>query len=315
MKDRISKPGLYPDLPIDVYHADCCDGPSLSSSGIRTIISECPAKFWATSYLNPKRFPEKASGALDFGRAAHSLALGEPEFARHFAVSPYDDFRSKEAKEWRDAQTKTVVRAEDMETILAMCRALQADPIASQVLSLGAPEVSAIWRERGIWLKARPDWLSAPDRWVGEYKTTISAHPDRFPRDAYNRGYHVQAAMVLRGLHATTGNAFPGVVLIAQEKDPPYLCAAYAVPPELIEDGNARIDAALETFRHCWDTGDWYGYGGTPFDLEAPKWARLETRDERAEHRPGGSASTGAREPGAEVGEGLEDPSEYLAAG
>jgi len=30
----ITEPGIYRNVPMDVYHSDCCDGPSISSSGL-----------------------------------------------------------------------------------------------------------------------------------------------------------------------------------------------------------------------------------------------------------------------------------------
>ena len=85
---QISTPGLYADIPIAVYHSDCCIGPSISSSGLRTIFYYSPQHYWAQSYLNPQRKEEDPTKALIFGRAAHHLLLGEKEFHKHFAIRP-----------------------------------------------------------------------------------------------------------------------------------------------------------------------------------------------------------------------------------
>ena len=57
--EKISRPCLVSGLPIDRYHAaDICDGPSISSSGLRTIFSKSPAHFWAESALNDEEDEE-----------------------------------------------------------------------------------------------------------------------------------------------------------------------------------------------------------------------------------------------------------------
>jgi hypothetical protein len=42
--EKITKPGIYPGVPDEVYHADPVEGGSLSSTGARKIL-DCPAKF------------------------------------------------------------------------------------------------------------------------------------------------------------------------------------------------------------------------------------------------------------------------------
>ena len=39
--ELITKPGVY-DIPIDYYHAQPCDGPSISSSG--TVVGTCSSR-------------------------------------------------------------------------------------------------------------------------------------------------------------------------------------------------------------------------------------------------------------------------------
>lgn len=48
-------------------------------------------------------FPKPASKAIDVGSMVHQVVLGGES---SFAVSPYDDFRTKEAREWKKEQTE-----------------------------------------------------------------------------------------------------------------------------------------------------------------------------------------------------------------
>lgn len=271
-KTPVTAPGIY-DIDIDVYHSQaCCDGPSVSSSGLRVILRECPAKFWALSDLNPDRIILPPKEAFQFGRAAHALVLGEPEFNSKFVLSEYDSFRSKEAQEWREKQTRQIVRKEQMPVIELMAHAQRAAPQTARAFQAGKPEMSIIWRdeETQVWLKARPDWL--PDfprlRFISEYKTCVSIEPRRLSIDVFKFGYELQAAMQIDGLKAVTGDTALGIAHIVQEKEPPYLCDMRLFTDEQLDFGRREYHKALRIFARCLDSGVWPGYTTEPMYFE-----------------------------------------------
>lgn len=272
---KIDKPGLY-DISIEDYHGDCCEGPSISSSGLRTLLLECPAIYWAHSPLNPNRFPEENTKALDIGRAAHALALGEPEFAKYFVVSPYADFRSKEAKVWRDDQTRTVLKAEEFEQVQAIAAVQKRSAQVMRAFENGKPEKSLIWKdeETGIWLKSRPDWLPNDPKtgFVVEYKTAVTIEPRKWASAAFGYGYHMQAAMQIDAIRAVMGTKALGVAHVVQEKTPPYLAELRMFGPEQIDDGRFMVRRALNVFARCLKSGIWPGYTSEPQFVETPYW-------------------------------------------
>ncbi len=106
---KITVPGCYAGVPINVYHgADLCFGRSISSSGLRKIIGESPAHYWCESPYNPNRVEQKETDALALGRAAHHLLLGEDDFNTHYIVRPdkFDSWRTTAAKEWKAEQKR-----------------------------------------------------------------------------------------------------------------------------------------------------------------------------------------------------------------
>jgi hypothetical protein len=291
---RIASGGIYPELSIDDYHAEPTVGTSISSSGLRTILLDCPAKYWAHSHLNPNRVV-KETAAMNFGRAAHALVLGEPAFASLFVVSPFDDFRGKEARAWRDEQQKTIVKAEQLETIKAMADAIKRTPQTANAFGEGRAEVSILWEETatGVWLKARPDWLPADHttHFAQEFKTAVSIEPRRLSAQAFALGYDMQAALVYDGLVAVTGERPLGVAHVVQEKEPPYLCDLRMFSPEQIDVGRARYMHALRIFVECLERmreGSpphvaWPGYTDNPVYFTTPKWVTdslMEFNDE-----------------------------------
>lgn len=274
---KITAAGRYA-LSIDAYHHDpkLCDGPSISASGLKQI-ADCPAKYWAFSPLNPKRIARKDSKALDLGRAAHALVLGEPEFACHFIISPFDSFQPKAAREWRDAQTLTILKEEDFETVRAMAAAQQASPVVMQSFEKGDAEISLIWKDKetGVWLKSRPDWLphDPTQRFLVDYKSALTIEPRRLSSDAFKFGYHVQAAMQMDAVKIVLGVRNPlGIAHVVQEKDPPHLADMRMFQPEQLDFGRLIYRKALRTFADCLASGKWPAYTAEPQYFETPAW-------------------------------------------
>jgi hypothetical protein len=306
----IHKPGVY-DLPIDAYHGQPCDGPSISASGLKTILLQSPAHYWAESSLNPKA-ERSDTRALRIGKAAHAWVLGEPEFAKYFVVSPFDEFRTKEAKEWSDSQSRVVLKSAELDTIRAMAEALRAQPsVAGAFQGRGQMERSLIWRdaETGIWMKARPDWL--PDDpahyFAQEYKTAVSAEPGKAGRQAFDLGYDIQAALLLDGIRAVMGIEPLGVAHVVQEKEPPYAATLLMFDRDQIEFGRRRYRLALERFAERLadhqaglpEAVAWPGYATEPQYFTTPYWV---TQAMQADQETNANERT------------RRDPADYLSA-
>lgn len=282
---KISQAGVY-DIPMEVYHSDCTVGPSISSGGLNLILSECPAIYWGRSYLNTQGASDIDTRALAVGKAAHSLALGEPEFAAHFAILPFDSMRTNEAKVWRDkteAEGKVILRADDFEMVKAMAEAIRRSPQCARAFRDGKPEQSLIWQdeETGVWLKSRPDWL--PDNpaggWVIDYKTTADLRPRKFSAQAFEFGYHLQAALQVDACRAVLGVDPVGIGHVVQEKSPPYLAELRLFTPEQIDFGRREYRRALRRFKQCWDAQRWPGYTDDAQYIETPYYIAQKMED------------------------------------
>lgn len=279
----ISQPGIY-DIPIDVYHSQaCCDGPSASSSTLRQIVQECPARVYAYSDLNPNKTERKESKAFNFGRAAHFLMLGEPEFDRWFVVAPHDNFVANPGRIWHEdwkenvakgRERRTLIRLSDMDTVKAMVAAQRRSPECARAFIEGASERSLVWKdeETGIWLKSRPDWLphEPAKRFLTEYKTTESANPRTLSNAVFKYGYEMQAALALEGVEKVLQVAPLGFAHVVQEKDPPYIAELRLFTPEQTDFGFRQNRKALRIFARCIETGVWPGWTVGPSYYQTP---------------------------------------------
>lgn len=279
----ITTPGVY-DLPLDEYLADPVPGGSLSHSGAKTLLNRTPAAF---AYEREHGRPSKPD--FDFGHAAHCAVLGTgPEIA----VIPDDVLGSngatstKAAKEFiADARARGAVpiKSDDAERVRGMAAALREHPAASKLLDpdRGIAEQSAFWidDEFGIWRRCRFDLLPHPRdgrMLLVDYKSTVCADPRLFPKSIANFDYHVQAVFysdAITALHLADDVVF---LLVAQEKEPPYLVSVIQMSQMALRIGRERTRKAIEIYRRCRDTNTWPGYSPDIELVELPIWAERQ---------------------------------------
>ncbi|WP_328439180.1 PD-(D/E)XK nuclease-like domain-containing protein [Nocardia puris] len=249
--------GLYPDIPIEVYHGDLT---SLSSSWAKKLLPpSCPAKFAAE-----RGKPQEYVKHFNDGHAAHARVLGEgPEIV----VIDAPDWRSSTARKERDAalaEDKIPLLPHEDEMTRAMAEAVHEHPRAAALLVDGLAEHSLYWTDPTTWtrLRTRPDWITVlGGRTVFvDYKTVRSAHPGSFRAAASDHGYHQQAAFNVAGAREVLGEDV-GVVFIAQEKEPPYLVSVHEWEPEDIAIGHGLNRLAIDIYAACMAEDYWPGYG------------------------------------------------------
>lgn len=250
----VPEPGGPYDVPESWYHADRT---ALSSTGARTLVNDCPAKF-----LHDREHGRPDSPVLEFGRAYHSLVLGSgPPVVEIKAKT-----RGTKAEDQARADGQIPLITKDYQRAEGMARALRAHPIAGPLFArAGVAEQTfvALDEESGVLRRVRVDWM--PNVLPGarvlavDLKTTASAEPVAFAKSMANYGYHQQGAFYGDVLAQVLGAA-PRFVLVAQEKDPPYLITIAEPDDEAIAWGRELNRHALRTYARCTAAGEWPGY-------------------------------------------------------
>jgi hypothetical protein len=283
----IAEPGIYRKVPMADYHGQLTVGPSISSSGLRTIENKSPLHYWATSYLNENRIEDDDENeAFILGRAAHTLLLSEDGFRDDYVVRPekYEDDAGKwkpwsgnanVCKEWLDARKqegKTVLLKSQVDAIKGMAENLSKDPIAADLLR-GRIERSIVTldRQTGVWVKSRPDSIPA-DGIIADLKTCADASQRGVSRAIIDSGYLMQMALAITSLEEAGQKQINEAVLLFVEKKPPY---AFNIKP--LDNGDLytamrQNRRALNTFAECLKSGDWPSYPDSTFTWSAPKW-------------------------------------------
>ena len=234
----------------------------VSSSELKKIMkSPFHYKHWKD---NPE---ETDTPSLLFGRAAHKYVLETYDFYNEFAVAPNFDRRTKEGKAaWLlfcdQSEGKDIITQEQFEQIDKMRTVAYATPFVSKLLS-GEKELSfwGVDDETGVPIKCRPDCIT---EWNGkhiliDFKTCADAENTKFCRDSIKFGYDLQLAMYREILKQNTGLDYM-VVIIAQEKTPPYATNVFQLSENYLDNGKELYQEMLKIYKECTETGNWYGY-------------------------------------------------------
>ena len=266
--------GLYPNLSRAEYDAMTS---RVNWSRLKHI-SRSPAHFRHALTAEGKDTPARA-----FGRLAH-LAILEPElFAR---VPTWTGARR--GREWEafraENEGRDIATADDRDRAAAIAEAVRAHPTASQYVTGGRAEVTALWTHEtppveGSGLpgfafdcKARLDYVAEKVGALVDVKTCRDASPDAFGRDVWNLQYHVQAAWYRDGFAAATGRTLP-FVIVAVETEPPHVVQVYRVPDWILDEGRSTYRALLGLLDRCKRERHWPGYATGELELMLPRWA------------------------------------------
>lgn len=300
----ITKPGLYSKIPLSQYHGQAiCDGPSVSSSGLRRLFSESPAHFYAHWSGNPDYIDEADKKHFVLGRAVHHLMLGEPFFAKLFAAQPaeYPDAKTGELKPWtynanyckqwrivQEKDGKAILTQSDIASIRGMAETLSKHPIVRAGALNGMIERSLFWRDKdsGIWIKSRPDSIPTTSTDFVDLKTCQSVLWRDMQNAVYENGYNQQAALVCESARKILGIEHPTFTLIFVEKTAPYCVRVVTLKDNDLARGERQNHAAIETIARCIKSGHWPGPGGEREDaehLELPEYAQ-KSIDDRLEY-------------------------------
>lgn len=254
------------------YHAD---NSAISASGLK-LFMRSPAHYYA-AYLDPNRVERQPTAAMLLGTATHCAILEPGEFDNRYIVIPEGiDRRSKEGKQlWADllATGKQPVADTDWQRVKRMSERFHANPISAGLFARShIVEASYYGNINGVYCKCRPDFLTVDGLMVMDVKTTSDASLEGFGKQAWNLGYHIQAAFYRRVLAAVNG-VTPDFVFGCVESDYPHLTAYYTLPDSMLEYADGLIDDALERYAECLASGVWPGYAEGMQELVVPGYA------------------------------------------
>ncbi|MGI9492138.1 MAG: PD-(D/E)XK nuclease-like domain-containing protein [Geminicoccaceae bacterium] len=272
MPTEITEPGIY-DIPSAAYHAL----PHLSRSTIHTLLTKSPAHAKMVHQ-------EESNGAMRLGTVWHKLVLGKGD---EYAVSPYDEYRTNEAKAWRDEQVEAglvPIKRKEFDIAQEMADRLLEQISNHEIGNVfdrpGRAEVATIWQDDGVWCRALMDWLPEDVTAIYDLKSSESASTDAFQRVAFAHGYHLQAHWYARGVAAAMSHRHkldhdldPALIpfrFIVQESSPPHFVNVIEMSGEALFMAEEQIEKALRIWKQCTKSGKWPGYGHKVREIDPP---------------------------------------------
>jgi PDDEXK-like uncharacterized protein DUF3799 len=272
----ITKPGLYPDIPEDKYHADPVPEGSLSHSGAKLLLPpSCPA-----IYDYQRQHPKRSSRSMELGTVVHGIVLGTGQDVEVL------NFENRRGNAYKEAETKALaagkipILARDYAEAEAIAAAVKAHDTAGALFAEGDAEVSMFWQdsEFGIWCRARTDWLTyvGTTPTITDVKTTADASPASWAKSAADFAYHIQDPWYRRGLAQILGcdPADVDFIFAVIPTQPPYLPMLYRLSENDTERGREQSRIAMEIYRDCTATGVWPSWSDDITDLPLPGYAR-----------------------------------------
>lgn len=240
---------------------------------------------------------KETTAALKFGNLLDCLLLTPEEFESRYIILPETKLLKdckgtkeearKEYDSLNDAYEKAInntrkvaIEKSDMEKATIMRDIIFAHPQARKLIERVTNfQVEKIWTDKETGLKTITKLDGESEDIIFELKTSKSADPDEFERDAYNFGYHLQCGIELEAL-AKKGK-FPQFWYMVIEKSEPYGLSIFQPSKDYIELGKKEFRHYITSFKKCLDENrfhEGYEYRSSrldkTFELDLPGYAK-----------------------------------------
>lgn len=284
----ITVPGFYPEITPEQYFAEPCPTAALTNSGIKMLLNSCPAKFafhhpalGQTEEGREEQVRAFKGGAQRLGSLVHRLALDKGD---DYAVSPHDEYRTKEAKEWKaDQEALGIIPVkqavfDDAQAMAATIReGIQretcGEPYQTEVVMAWKREVNG----HAIWCRAMIDVWCPSLNLALDVKTCADAG-DKAVNRAMATGYAGQDAWYRSGIEAITqdhGRTRFGFLFV--ESEAPFLSRPASCDEAFRWSAVQQSDRAAAIFAECMKSGEWPGY--SRFTATPPAWFLASAED------------------------------------
>lgn len=211
------------------------------------------------------------------GTALHAATEGSEAWQQTVAVSSFKDFRTKDARAWRDAageHGQVVLCGEEVETVGKCLTAIGGHEKARNLTVNAQSEVT--WRfshpRIPVPLQCRTD-VYKPGHPV-DLKTTASLDAGdfiNFERSFWKLGYHRQAAWYKMVLERC-GEKVEDFHFIAVETQEPFGVIVYRVSEDAMRIGDEENARDLADLVECYRTGVWPNKPQEIQEISVPDW-------------------------------------------
>lgn len=280
-------PGIYRDVsPAQYFALTELGGKIVRSNSTLSAFDADPALFKAGHR-------KKATKAMNRGSLFDCLLTSPARFDEDFIASPYAEFRTDEAKEWKAAQTKIVVSEKEMISAVESIKAIQSDERWQEMTAGNCGFQVAMrcdfWSDRFQTLspfKALIDLLPDADgEWgdaiVDVKRLTKMERMEDVLKTCRRLGYNRQGGLY-RGMARTLKEKRNRYVLFIVPQAGPVTPCVLNLGELMLANGARQIMAMDARMTECELTGKWPGRFDGVKDIEQAdeQWDWKEVEDE-----------------------------------
>lgn len=276
---QIIEPGIYYDMPAEIYHTDPCPTPSLSNSLIRDLLDKSPyhAAWKHPKFEAPNKNEKEPTKDMIMGTVLHKLILNK---GNDVCIIQCDDYRSNKAKDLKQAafannQTPILEKHFDniyqcAETVL---HKLKLHVVSDAFFAKSNNEVAMAWQENNIWCRAMIDKLpDDPQYPIFDIKgTNCSASPFEWQTKLMTT-YRTQGVFYERGLEKLTKQKRPATHFVVIEMFEPFEVSVFTIDSQLQELAQQEIELAIKLWGSTIQKNDLDGYPNEIICVEPKPW-------------------------------------------
>lgn len=246
------------DLPLtpETYHGDFS---RISATGIKTFMGS--RREFEGYYITRTQPRPKPTASMGIGSLTHADLLGEGDVNR-FVQSPFDSFRTKAAREWRDEQEasgRIVVNEQQLTEVMACYDSVRAK-VGRWLDMPGVSESVIEWEdsETGMACKMMADRIveSPTGPVVLDIKTAADVSPEGFRKAIENQLYAIQQVHYELGVEERYG-VRPMFLFVAVQNKWPNTSRVYQIDGGTLRKASAARLNAMTAIADCLETGDW----------------------------------------------------------
>lgn len=275
--------GIHANLPFELYRADditqadtaeTIKGKAISKSMIVDFHKDPGA--WKSAQ------PKVTTGAMKAGSLLDCLMLTPDEIGSRYVTSPFDSFRTNEAKAWRAEQELAgveVVTKDSMDDAEAQSLAIHTHPHAYNLVSNAKTQVAFRHDTKfGFSSKGLIDILPKDSDVIVDLKTceprALGSHR-ALQRHIFDWGYHIQAGCYCEGYSQASGEERIRFKFIFVSSKPPFRVAVIELPLTAILYGADLYRAGVKKFAECIEADEWPSIWDDEVELDLPEYAYL----------------------------------------
>ena len=216
--------------------------------------------------------PREQTDAMRQGSLIDCLALEPEKFTERFMIIPKLNLRTNDGKAENERLLKEanekrliMITQEDIAKARKSVEALMSTDFSRQLIEGRRDvQINLRWTDKatGLPINGKVDFDSKIGRewFIVDLKSSASADPDDFKRQAYNLDYHIQCGCYTTG-YPTHRFTFPPFVFLVVESEEPYNISVNYCDGKYIQEAKEEFTASLNAFKYCMDNNLWHqGY-------------------------------------------------------